>query len=92
VANKSRRKTAYNAIIARPTRADIRWLDIISLLKYLGCKIEKRETSSGTQLIFAIGPLLKIFHPRRLDGVATRRDVDKIRIFLGEINKLKLKR
>lgn len=91
VTNKARRKTTYNAIIARPTRLDIRWVDITGLLKSLGCKMEKRETSSGTQLIFVYGPLLKIFHPRHLDGFASRRDVDKIRVFLGEINKLKLK-
>jgi hypothetical protein len=89
---EDRRQKTYNAIMERPTRVDIRWVDIIDLLKSRGCRLKKQVIETRVQLIFTAGSedqLLSIYSPRSISGNADRPEVEKLRVFLGKINKLK---
>ncbi|TVR57168.1 MAG: type II toxin-antitoxin system HicA family toxin [Gemmatimonadales bacterium] len=72
--NSAQRKT-LEAIFDTPTRADIRWSKVESLVKALGGDVTEGR---GSRVRFRLGERVATFHgphPQRVTGKATLQDV-----------------
>ena len=72
--NAAQRKT-LERIFETPTRADVRWTAIETLVKALGGKVTQGR---GSRVRFRLGDRLATFHgphPKRVTGKATLEDV-----------------
>ena len=74
--NAAERKT-LQAIIERPTRADVRWSKIEGLVRALGGEVTEGR---GSRVRFRLGDRVATFHgphPERVAGKATLEDVGR---------------
>ncbi len=72
--NATQRKT-LRLIFERPTRADVRWPKIESLIRALGGEVSEGR---GSRVRFQLGDRVATFHsphPKRITGKATLEDV-----------------
>jgi hypothetical protein len=72
--NTAQRKT-LNLIFDKPTRADVRWPKIESLIRALGGEVSEGR---GSRVRFRLGDTVATFHsphPKRITGKATLEDV-----------------
>jgi hypothetical protein len=72
--NAAQRKT-LQAILEKPTRADVRWSKIEGLLRALGGEVTEGR---GSRVRFRLGNQVATFHgphPERVTGKATLEDV-----------------
>lgn len=72
--NAAQRKT-LQAIFEKPTRADVRWSRIESLVRALGGEVTQGR---GSRVRFRLGERVATFHgphPRKVTGKATLEDV-----------------
>lgn len=72
--NAAQRKT-LERIFETPTRADVRWAAIETLVKALGGEVTQGR---GSRVRFRLGDRLATFHgphPKRVTGKATLEDV-----------------
>lgn len=76
--NKAQQAT-LNAIFARPTRADIRWSAIESLIRALGGVISQRE---GSRVAVRLNGVIAIFHRPHPRPETKKGAVDAVRQFL----------
>lgn len=76
--NAKQRKT-LTAIFERPTRADVAWPDIESLLKGLGADVSE---GSGSRVRVALGGCRAVFHRPHPKRIAGRAMVNAVREFL----------
>ena len=72
--NAAQRKTLQQ-VFERPTRADVRWAAIESLISALGGTVSEGR---GSRVRFRLGERVATFHgphPKRVTGKATLEDV-----------------
>ena len=72
--NAAQRK-ALTAIFERPTRSDVRWATVESLIAGLGGTVSEGR---GSRVRFRLGERVATFHgphPKRVTGKATLEDV-----------------
>lgn len=68
------------AIFTRPTRANIRWRDIESLLKSLGAKVFERE---GFRVAVELNGVVAVFHRPHPSPQTNRATVKDVRDLLS---------
>lgn len=68
-----------NAIFARPTRADIRWSAIESLIRALGGEVSER---AGSRVAIRLNDLIAVFHRPHPRPETKKGSVDAMRQFL----------
>ncbi|MYC35002.1 MAG: hexulose-6-phosphate isomerase [Chloroflexi bacterium] len=69
---RSRHQRTLERIFARPTPSDIRWADVISLMRALDVEISER---AGSRVLFRQGPTRVVVdrpHEPNLDQAAVR--------------------
>lgn len=76
--NNKQRKTLEH-IYERPTRSDIKWTDILSLLMACGADIFQRE---GSRVCIKLGNQRAVFHAPHPQKVTVKGAVDDMREFL----------
>ncbi|MDK9719794.1 MAG: type II toxin-antitoxin system HicA family toxin [Rhodospirillales bacterium] len=76
--NNSHSKTLA-AIYARPTRADIRWADIESLVRAAGGEIFER---AGSRVAMELNGVVAVFHRPHPKPVTHKGAIDAVRRFL----------
>jgi HicA toxin of bacterial toxin-antitoxin, len=77
--NKTQR-TTLNAIFLRPTKADIRWSAIESLIRALGGEIEER---AGSRIAARLNGVIAVFHRSHPRPETKKGAVDAVREFLA---------
>ena len=78
----SKQKDTLRAIFEKPTRADIRWAEIVSLLKALGAEIEQGR---GSRTGVALKGKRAVYHQPHPKPVAKKGLVDSVRAFLKSV-------
>lgn len=76
--NKTQEST-LRAVFAKPTRADIRWTAIESLIRALGGEISER---AGSRVAAKLNGVTAIFHRPHPRPEAKKGSVDAVRQFL----------
>jgi len=76
--NKAQQST-LNAVFARPTRADIRWSSIESLIRALGGEVIER---AGSRVAARLNSVTAIFHRPHPRPETKKGAVDAVRLFL----------
>ena len=76
--NKGQQAT-LNAVFARPTRADIRWTAVESMIHALGGEVSQRE---GSRVAVRLNGLTAIFHRPHPRPETKKGAVDAVRKFL----------
>lgn len=76
--NKKQQAT-LNAIFARPTKADIRWSAIESLVRALGREVSER---AGSRVAIRLNKLTAVFHRPHPRPETKKGAVDAVRQFL----------
>jgi len=76
--NSSHRRTLA-AIFARPTRPDIRWADVESLVRALGGEVLERE---GSRVALVLNGVRAVFHRPHPAPTTRKGAVDGVRQFL----------
>lgn len=76
--NKTQEST-LRAVFAKPTRADIRWASIESLIKALGGEVSER---AGSRVAAKLNGVTAIFHRPHPRPEAKKGAVDAVRLFL----------
>ena len=71
--------TTLNAVFARPTRANIRWSAIESLIRALGGEISQRE---GSRIAARLNGVTAIFHRPHPRPETKKGAVEAVRQFL----------
>ena len=79
IAKKHRR--TLQSIFERPTRANIRWLDIEQFFKAAGAEISE---GSGPRVHIKLGNQIKTFHRPHPGKEAKRYAIEAVRIFLQD--------
>ena len=69
------------ALFRRPTRSNIRWVDIESLFAALGAYIEERE---GSRIYVELNEVAGHFHRPHPEKEASKTSVSSVRRFLVE--------
>ncbi len=69
------------AIFAEPTRANIRWDDVVALMEALGAEVTQ---GSGSRVRFALNGRRATFHEPHPEKEVGRRTVADVREFLEE--------
>ena len=77
----NRQKRTLAEVFENPTRQDIRWLDIQSLLKALHARVSER---SGSRVAAELNGVVAIFHRPHPGNEADRGTVRSVRRFLEE--------
>jgi hypothetical protein len=67
------------AIFTRPTRSDIRWAEIETLVRRLGGDVLERE---GSRVAFILNGIRAVFHRPHPRPTASKGAVDAVRRFL----------
>jgi len=67
------------AIFARPTRANIRWADIVSLFRTLGATVSERE---GSRVGVFLNDRVAVFHRPHPQPETSKATVKDVRTFL----------
>jgi hypothetical protein len=75
----SARHRTLAAIFARPTRSDIRWAAIETLVRGVGCQVLDRE---GSRVAFILNGVRAVFHRPHPRPTASEGAVDAVRRFL----------
>lgn len=68
-----------NAVFEEPTRSDIKWKDIESLLKGLGAVIKEGK---GSRVRVSLGEVVAVFHRPHPQPTTNKGAVDSVRDFL----------
>ena len=76
--NTKQTKT-LEAIYARPTRATVKWTDIVNLLKACGADVVQRQ---GSRVCVKIGDQRAVFHAPHPQKEAVKGAVEDIRALL----------
>lgn len=76
--NKKQQST-LNAVFERPTRADIRWSAIESLIKGLGGEVRER---AGSRVAAEVNGVIAVFHRPHPRPETKKGAVDAVRQFL----------
>jgi hypothetical protein len=76
--NKKQQAT-LNAIFARPTKADIRWQAIESLIRALGGEVNER---AGSRVVASLNGVTAVFHRPHPRPETEKGAVDAVRLFL----------
>ena len=73
------------AVFAKPTRANVRYTDVIALLKHKGAEVDEGREGSRV-LVLLRGQVLRLHrpHPRKELGKATLEDVRDFLTLVGE--------
>ena len=74
-----KQEATLNAIFARPTRADIRWSAIESLIRALGGEVSER---AGSRVAIRLNDLIAVFHRPHPRPETKKGSVDAMRQFL----------
>jgi hypothetical protein len=74
----SKHRATLQAIFERPTRADIRWPDIESLVSACGGEILERE---GSGVAFILEGVRAVYHRPHPKPFAKKGAVDAVRLF-----------
>jgi len=72
-------QTTLNAIFARPTRANLRWSAVESLIRALGGEISERE---GSRVAARLNGVIAVFHRPHPRPETKKGAVDAVRQFL----------
>ena len=75
----SKQLTTLAAVFTTPIQGDIRWDDIVSLLKALGAEKEERK---GSKVCFALNNRKILLHRPHPEPVAKKYCVEAVRRFL----------
>lgn len=75
----SRQRKTLEAIFEKPTRADVRWADIISLLKALGASV---DSGGGSHVGFALNKRRMVLPRPHPQTTAKKYVVEEVREFL----------
>jgi hypothetical protein len=78
----SKQRENLRAIYEKPTRADIRWADIISVFRALGAEIEQGH---GSRVGISLRGKRAVFHQPHPKPVAKKGLVDNVRAFLQSV-------
>jgi hypothetical protein len=81
VVNSKQRQT-LRAVFERPTRADLRWTEIVSLLKALGAEVEGGD---GSRVAVALRGRRAVFHRPHPSPHASKGLVEAVRTFLASV-------
>lgn len=76
---KKAHQVTLDAIFARPTRANIRWSAIESLIRALGGEISQRE---GSRVAARLNGVIAIFHRPHPRPETKKGAVEAVRLFL----------
>lgn len=77
----SQHRKTLDAIFARPTRADIRWREVIALMNALGAEVSEGR---GSRVRFALNGVRAVFHRPLPRPEIVKGAVDALRDFLRE--------
>ena len=75
----SRHERTLAAVFEEPTRANILWRDIVSMLLHYGCVMEE---GAGSRVDFRLGARRAVFHRPHPQKEAKPRTVRDVRRFL----------
>jgi len=78
----SARHRTLVAIFARPTRSDLRWAEVETLVRGLGGEVLQRE---GSRVAFILNLIRAVFHRPHPRPTASKGAVDPIRRFLATV-------
>ena len=78
---RRRHRATLEAIFSRPTRANIRWDNVESLLLACGAHIEER---AGSRVAVYLNGVATVFHRPHPRPEATKNLIDDVRAFLIE--------
>lgn len=76
---KKAHRVTLDAIFARPTRANIRWSAIESLIRALGGEISQRE---GSRVAARLNGVVAVFHRPHPRPETKKGAVEAVRLFL----------
>jgi hypothetical protein len=76
----NKHRTTLQALFERPTRADIRWSDVESLVRACGGEIHERE---GSRVALILNGVRSVFHRPHPKPFAKKGAVEAVRLFLG---------
>jgi hypothetical protein len=77
--NKAQR-TVLTAIFSRPTRSDIRWTDVETLIIAQGGEVTER---AGSRVAITLNGVRAIFHRPHPQPTTKKGAVDAVRMFLS---------
>jgi len=77
--NNAHRKVLL-AIFFRPTKSDIRWLDVEALVIALGGTVDQKR--EGSRVAMTLNGVRAIFHRPHPQPTAKKGAVDAVRVFL----------
>ncbi len=78
----SRQEKTLKHIFETPTRGDIRWNEIESLLTYLGAQIKE---GNGSRVRIKFRERMAVFHRPHPKPIAKKYAVENVRKFLEEV-------
>ncbi|MCL4693733.1 MAG: type II toxin-antitoxin system HicA family toxin [Candidatus Hydrogenedentes bacterium] len=78
----AKQRNTLRKIFERPTRADIRWTDVMSLFRALGAEIDQ---GSGSRTGIALKGKRAVFHQPHPKPVAKKGLIDSVRAFLSSL-------
>jgi len=78
---RKKHQGTLQAILSRPSRSDIKWADIESLLVALGAEIQERK---GSRVAIVLNDIVAIFHRPHPRKEADKGSVASMRRFLKE--------
>ena len=70
------------AIFARPTRANIAWDDVVSLVEHLGGSV--RSEGGGSPRVFRLNGVRRVFHQPHPGGEIPQPMVRELRTYLTD--------
>ena len=78
---RKKHRKILDAIFSRPTQANIKWDDVVALLKAFGAYIEERK---GSRVAIELNDVVAIFHRPHPEKELDKGAVASIRRFLKE--------
>jgi len=75
----SKHRATLDAIFSRPTRADIRWNEIETLIVACGGEVRQRE---GSRVALTLNGVRAVFHRPHPQPATKKGAVDAVRMFL----------
>jgi hypothetical protein len=77
----SKQRATLEKVFATPTRSDIPWSDIESMVEAVGATVQQRR---GSRVSFSLNGVVAVFHEPHPQRQAPQATVRGVRDFLGQ--------
>jgi len=77
----SKQRATFDKVFAMPTRSDIPWTDIESMVEAVGATVQQRR---GSRVSFSLNGVVAVFHEPHPQRQAPQATVRGVRDFLAQ--------